>query len=89
MDIDKKTIPAYAGSRRRFVWGLGIFSAIAAVAATTGLPFLTKKSAKTSGKRTTVKMLTEDGKLVEVDASLLSAKTKKITNGELQHWIKK
>ena len=40
-------------------------------------------------KPTTVKMLTRDGKLVEVDTSLLAASRKKITNNELQNWVQK
>jgi hypothetical protein len=89
MDNDKKITSANSASRRRFVWGLGIFSAFTAVAATTGLPFFQKKSAKTGNKSKTVKMLTEDGRLVEVNQSMLTAKGKKATNAELQHWIKK
>lgn len=37
----------------------------------------------------TVKMLTQDGQLVEVDKSLLSAGSKKISNTELRDWVKK
>lgn len=86
MNSDKKITPEDSASRRKFVWGLGIFSALTAVA---GLPFFAKRSAKTEGKKKTVKMLTEDGRLVEIDQSLVSANTKKVTNTELQHWIKK
>ena len=89
MDNNKKITPPNAESRRKFVWGLGIFSAFAAIAATTGLPFFTKGFAKTGSKPKTIKMLTEDGRLVEVNQSLLTAKGKKVTNAELQHWIKK
>lgn len=39
-------------------------------------------------KSETVKMLAQDGKLVEIDKKLLSASRKKITDSELQHWIK-
>jgi hypothetical protein len=36
-----------------------------------------------------IKMLTEDGKLVEVDASIITTSGKiRITNKELQEWIK-
>jgi hypothetical protein len=89
MDSNKKITPANAESRRKFVWGLGIFSAFAAVAATTGIPFFAKRFAKTPVKKKTVKMLTEDGRLVEISESQLPAKGKKATNAELQHWIKK
>lgn len=40
-------------------------------------------------KTETVKMLTRDGKLVEVIISAIPSKQKKITNKELQNWIKK
>jgi hypothetical protein len=89
MDSNEKIIPANSPSRRKFVWGLGIFSAFAAVAAATDLPFFAKKLAKTDGKKRTVKMLTEDGRLVEINESLITASKKKVTNAELQHWIKK
>ena len=48
--------------------------------------FIPGKKTKKSG---TVKMLTQDGKLVEVDIAALPAKKKKITNKEMQAWIKK
>lgn len=35
-----------------------------------------------------VKMLTQDGRLVEVDKTMI-ARGKKITNEELQQWVKK
>jgi len=89
MDSNKKITPANSPSRRKFVLGLGIFSAFAAVATATGLPSLVKKFTKTPVKTKTVKMLTEDGRLVEIDQSLITASKKKVTNAELQHWIKK
>ena len=36
-----------------------------------------------------VKMLTQDGKLVEIDKKLLVSPGKKITDKELQQWVKK
>lgn len=87
MDSNKKTGPENSPSRRKFVWGVGIVSAFAAIAAATGLPFFRKQAP--ANKKTTVKMLTEDGRLVEIDQSLISANKKKVTNTELQHWIKK
>jgi hypothetical protein len=35
----------------------------------------------------TVKMLTQDGRLVEINKNLLASSGKKITNEELQQWI--
>jgi len=40
-------------------------------------------------KKDTVKMLTQDGKLVEIDKNLLAQSGKKISNKELQNWVKK
>lgn len=39
-------------------------------------------------KTDTVKMLTQDGTLVEIDTKLLAASGKKISNKELQEWVK-
>jgi hypothetical protein len=36
----------------------------------------------------TVKMLTQDGKLVEIDKKLLASSDKKISNEELKKWVK-
>lgn len=40
-------------------------------------------------KTETVKMLTQEGKLVEIDKKLLFSPGKKITDKELQQWVKK
>ena len=42
----------------------------------------------TKPKKETVKMLAEDGSLVEIDSSLLVSKGRKISDKELQEWIK-
>ena len=67
-------------SRRKFIaWGVAsaaLFSAI-------------KFMLPSPKKNETVKMLTQDGKLVEVDMAALPSQKKKITNKELQNWIKK
>ncbi|HTI59101.1 hypothetical protein [Mucilaginibacter sp.] len=87
MDSNKKVHPGNSPSRRKFVWGVGIVSAFAAISAAVNLPFFRKQ--KLASKNKTIKMLTEDGRLVEIDQSLVSASKKKVTNTELQHWIKK
>ncbi len=69
-------------SRRKFLgWGVALAAILSAA------KFLLP--AKKDLPRETVKMLTQDGKLVEVDIASLPAKKKKITNTELQNWIKK
>ena len=67
-------------TRRKFItWGVISATAMAAF-----------KFIKPSGnKPQTIKMLTEDGKLVEIDIASLPPQKKKITNKELQNWIKK
>ena len=67
-----------APSRRKF-----IFLGLSTVAF-----FFFFKFLKTTKKKKTIKMLTQDGKLVEINEDLLPSKRKKITNGELQNWIK-
>jgi hypothetical protein len=92
MDSSEKNIPNPSPSRRKFVWGLGIFSLVTAIGAAAKFPFsgLKKASlAKRECKNTTIKMLTQDGRIVEVDATLISSNRKKVTNTELQNWIKK
>lgn len=86
MDSNKKANPGNSPSRRKFVWGVGIVSAFAAISAAVNLPFFRKRP---SAKNKTIRMLTEDGRLVEIDQSLALANKKKVTNTELQHWIKK
>ena len=87
MDSNKKVIPENPPSRRKFVWGVGILSAFAAIAAATGLPFFKKQAP--ANKRQTVKMLTEDGRLVEIDQAMITTGKRMVTNTELQQWIKK
>ena len=79
-------------TRRKFVWGLGILSAFAAVSRIAGISVFRKKQPganNTANKSNTVKMLTQDGRLVEVDIARINGNMKKISNTELQHWIKK
>ncbi|MEO7307099.1 MAG: hypothetical protein ABIR78_11870 [Ferruginibacter sp.] len=66
--------------RRKFIaWG------VASAALFTAVKFILPSKKKPE----TVKMLTQDGKLVEVAIASLPQKKKKITNGELQNWINK
>jgi len=75
-------------TRKKFLlWGAAIFSSV------TALKFLSRSGKPgTSGEDKnsgTIKMLTQDGKLVEVDKKLLASGSKKISNEELQQWISK
>ena len=42
-----------------------------------------------SEKKETMKVLTQDGQLVEVDISKINRTKQKVSNEELQNWIKK
>ena len=74
-------------TRKKFLlWGAAIISAVSFSKYFTG----TKKSVIACGSESkTVKMLGEDGRLVEIDEKLLASSGKKISNEELQKWIKK
>lgn len=67
-------------SRKKFLWwGTAAFAAVG-----TWKIFGGKKKKDPE----TIKMLTQDGRLVEIDRSLLAAGTK-ATDKDLQQWIKK
>jgi hypothetical protein len=68
-------------SRKKFIF----FGVSTALLLTVFRFFIPEKKKKTK----TVKMLTEDGKLVEVDLSKLSSKRKKIRDDEIHTWIKR
>ena len=76
--------PSKPTSRKKFLWWGSAL--VAGVAAIKWLPFY--KAPKTVASART-KMLTQDGTLVEIDERLLTRSGKKITNGELQQWVKK
>jgi hypothetical protein len=75
-------------TRKKFLlWSAAIFSSVTVLKIFTG-----SKKSKPSGdgnKTGTVKMLTQDGKLVEIDREMLASGGKKVTNEELQQWINK
>lgn len=67
-------------SRKKFLlWGAAALSSVTVIRFFGG----TKKK-----KSETVKMLAQDGTLVEIDKEHLVTIQKKITDSELQHWIK-
>lgn len=72
-------------SRKRFVkWGLGVVASLS-VLRLAGKAGTEKKDPE----QKTIKMLGQDGKLVEVIQSTLPANRKKISDDELKNWIKK
>ena len=69
-------------SRKKFVaWTAGILSAVTAVA------FFARSAPPK--KTRTVKMLTQDGKLVEVEVSKLPSKRKRIKDDDIHAWIQR
>ena len=74
MDDQTNKIP----SRRKFLF-LG-FSTVAL--------FSVFKFVIPHKKKKTVKMLTQEGRLVEIDQDLIGNKKKRITDSELQSWVK-
>jgi len=77
--------------RRKFVLRFSILSAFAGFSTILKLALFNTRNwdrVKPQKTRRTVKMLTQDGKLVEVDAAMVSSK-RKISNSELQNWVKK
>lgn len=66
------------GSRKRFLlWATAILGSFTAF-----------RMFRQKPKQDKVVMLTEDGKLVEIDSSLLKSGARKVTNPELQAWVK-
>lgn len=75
-------------TRRKFVLGLGILSVLGVFMR----PFISKKVIVSCGpvnKKKTVKMLTQEGTLVEIEESMLQGQGKKITDEGLKSWVKK
>lgn len=74
-------LPLKSPTRKKFLlWGAAILSS---------LTFMKFISDKKEEKNETIKMLTQDGKLVEINSELLASSGKKISDEELQKWVKK
>jgi hypothetical protein len=86
-DIDqkKKDEP----SRRKLIAGLGVFSLFPIVKLATTFKNKEVISCTPENKPKTVKFLTQDGILVEVDASKIKGDKEKISNQQLQSWVNK
>jgi len=71
-------------TRRKFLWGgLGVLSSIPLLKF-----FIPKKKKIAIACTTTVKMLTEDGKLVEVDISKIRKTGVKVSDKDVITWVK-
>jgi hypothetical protein len=87
---EPESIPQEVKTRRKLLAGIGLLSF---------LPFLksglfSKKNpviscAPPPEKKETIKVLSQDGRLVEVDVSKITRVKEKISDEELKNWIKK
>lgn len=72
-----------ANSRKKFLlWGSAILSSLAIFKIFTG-----RGKGEPSSTNEMVKMLTRDGRLVQIDKRLLSSPSKKVSDKELRQWI--
>jgi hypothetical protein len=72
-------------TRKKFLlWGAAILSSLTVFKFFSG-----GKTKRNEPGNATAKMLTRDGKLVEVNKKLLISSGNKISNEELQKWIKR
>jgi hypothetical protein len=79
--------PKQTTNRKKFLlWGAAILSSITALKF---LPGNKKKTPAPDADGDTIIMLTREGRLVEVDKKLLASAGKKISDEELQKWVKK
>jgi len=77
--------PQQTDSRKKFlIWGAAIFSSLAILKLIPG-----RRKNREDATNETVKLLGQDGKLVEIDKRLLTSSRGKVSNEELQQWIKK
>lgn len=73
------------GNNRRKFLSLGLLSGAALLVPVTKVAALVSNQ---QAEKKTVKFLTKEGKLVEVDADQLPQATKSASNDEVKNWIK-
>lgn len=70
-------------SRKNFlIWGA------LAVSAGFFIKLFSRKTKVVENESNTVKMLTEDGRLVEIDRKLLASNRTRLSNDEIHDWVK-
>jgi hypothetical protein len=68
-------------TRKKFLaWSVGLSSLLA-------VPAFLKFAGRRENKSTTARMLTQDGRLVEIDVANIPSKRKKVKDAELHNWI--
>ncbi len=86
---EEEVVPAVKNTRMKLLMGLGVLSLFPLWR----FSFFSKKnkaiSCSPAAQEGTVRMLTQDGKLVEVEVSKLSAARQKVSDKELLAWVKK
>ncbi len=86
----KEMAPSTMKSRRKLLAGIGLLSLLSIFKF--GLLGKSKNvisCAPPPEEKKTMKVLTQDGQLVEVDISRIAARAPKVSNKELQEWVKK
>jgi hypothetical protein len=90
MEKENSASNHHLNSRRKLIAGIGLLSLLAPLASAAKAPFIRKNiEAAATPATNKVKMLTQDGKLVEVDQNFLSVIRQKASNEEVKSWIKK
>jgi hypothetical protein len=84
-DIDP--IQNQDNSRRKLIVGLGVLSLFPIAKLATS--FKKKEVIACAPEIKTVKFLTQDGTLVEVDVTKINGGKEKISNQQLQNWVNK
>jgi hypothetical protein len=64
-------------------------SLVSAITLSRFFPLAKKAAALPEKEMKTVKMLTQDGRLVEIDRNLMASSSQKVTPEELHSWVKK
>ena len=87
---EKESIPEKVKTRRKWLAGIGFLSLFPLFKS----GIFSKKNpviscAPPAEKKETMKLLSQDGRLVEVDVSKINQVKGKISDQELQNWIKK
>jgi len=85
-----ETVSNEKNTRRSVLMGIGILSIFSFLT----MGFFSKKKniiacAPTPDEIKTMKFLTQDGQLVEVDISKINSLKEKATNKEMQQWVKR
>lgn len=76
--------------RRKLIAGIGMLSLLAPLVAAAKAPIsVIKTESETKGIINKIKMLTKDGKLVEVDERFVTANKQKASSDDIKNWVHK